>query len=307
MAKGTKKNEVKEENPWVIGSEPKYSEVKATVRLTRALNELVHSAYARKSIAEAKVLWDNTTPHWVQTRVEENGWYKRDEDGEYVWEDALDDDGNKIPEEFSSYRVSVSYPSGFTSYNESLIDFNVDEMMEFMAVISSYAEDKKDVQKNLPTLAKKIRTLCEVALTQAHTRAVKNYAQHIESAQRKARTLDFAIPVGTYWDARSNTAFRLNAFITNEDSNYRHTIASVNVSVEMSIDTNEMPVITYGAGIGYWSNEHTTFDTLSDAMREAEKLLSTVVDAFRTKSDEGALLARTALTEAGMTWDEPAL
>jgi hypothetical protein len=62
MAKGIKKEEVKDENPWVIGSEPKYSEVKASVNLTRALRDLVHSAYARKSIAEAKVEWDATTP-----------------------------------------------------------------------------------------------------------------------------------------------------------------------------------------------------------------------------------------------------
>jgi hypothetical protein len=116
---------------------------------------------------------------------DEKGYWKRDESGEYMYEDALDDDGNRIPEDFSSYRVSVKYPCGFTSYNESLIDFNVDEMMEFMAVISSYAEDKKDQQKNLPTLAKKIRTQCEVALTQAHTRAVRDRVKHIEACTGK--------------------------------------------------------------------------------------------------------------------------
>jgi hypothetical protein len=225
-----------------------------------------------------------------------------------MYEDALDDDGNRIPEDFSSYRVSVKYPNGFTSYNESLIDFTVDDMMEFMAVISSYAEDKKDMQKNLPTLAKKIRTQCEQALTGAHTRAVRDRVKHIERAQAKARTLDSTLPLGTYWDTRSNTAFRLNAYYLVEDSGYRQTIASVNVSVEMDVaESTGLPTITFGAGVGYWSEDHTKYATLEDAMREAEKLLEPVVADFRTAQNEGAKKAQEALTAAGLTWDEPAL
>jgi hypothetical protein len=128
----------------------------------------------------------------------------------------------------------------------------------------------------------------------------------LKRAQAKARTLDITIPVGTYWDTRSNTAFRLNAYYLVEDSGYRQTIASVNVSVEMDV-VNELPVVTYGAGVGYWSEEHTKYATLADAMREAEKLLEPVVADFRSASDDGAKKAREALTSAGLTWDEPAL